>query len=290
MKSGCRQRRIFVALLAAVFAFCVFQPLIGETVKAFADDGYFCDEGYTGNSGSSYNDDYTITYDSYEPHYDYTVGTAPSIGNANNDLTNYCTALGGTNVVTYYDRYCPNLIPDFEPGMINGSSYQYFPDVGFAAIQNVMDTLYEKMGVNTVQPGATKNDFVNGLTEYVQEKGYSISYSSFYQSATTVNLSQVRRMKAENKVGIIFCNQFHFIYSINHRTSGTETLVVKRNFPMAHVMMVYGYMTIDYYRNGSVFLTETYLQVASCFGGGDRGYVKVGDFLNISDALLISIS
>ena len=55
-------------------------------------------------------------------------------------------------------------------------------------------------------------------------------------------------------------------------------------------MMVYGYITINYYNNGSLFRTDTYLQASSGFGSGEQGYIKMDDDLDIEEALIVNIS
>ena len=43
--------------------------------------------------------------------------TAPSYGNSDPSMTNSCGAITGTNVIVFNDRFFPNLIPNFEPGL-----------------------------------------------------------------------------------------------------------------------------------------------------------------------------
>lgn len=54
-------------------------------------------------------------------------------------------------------------------------------------------------------------------------------------------------------------------------------------------MMVYGYQTIAYYKNGVNFRTDTYLQASSGFGSAETGYIKMNDYIGIMDALIINI-
>ena len=54
-------------------------------------------------------------------------------------------------------------------------------------------------------------------------------------------------------------------------------------------MMVYGYFTVDYYKNGSKFLTETYLCASSCNSFADAGFIKMDDNLTIDDAIIVQI-
>ena len=144
------------------------------------------------------------------------------------------------------------------------------------------------MNVNVVAPGATENDYKTGLTRYVKEQGYNLSFTSFHGNSTCVDLNKVAQMAANNKVGVIFCNRYNFVYGFNDKDNSRK--VVQKIANAGHMMMVYGYFTVDYYKNGSKFLTETFLEVTSCYSSGDRGYVKMNDYLEIDDALIMNIS
>lgn len=281
---------MFVSWIFFVTIFFVICLSMCVPVKnVMANEGaYYCDDGY-GGEGESIDVSYTVTYDSYVENRDYYVSSAPSYSKVSNDHSNDCASKTGGNIVGFYDRYYTNLIPNFDPGISMGSSYVYFPYAGIPAIRTMIDSLYNLMGINVNAPGATKQDFIDGLTEYVEGKGYDISFSSFYSSTTTVNLSKVRQMVQTNKVGVLMCSRYNFIYTINHSSSGTSTYVSQRNFNIGHMMMVYGYITIDYYDGGIKTKSETFLQVSSGFDLGDQGYIKMDDYLNIDDALIVNI-
>lgn len=92
----------------------------------------------------------------------------------------------------------------------------------------------------------------------------------------------------QNKVGVIFCSRYNFVYGIVHTENLTS--VVKENANVGHMMMAYGYQTIAYYKNDINFRTDTFLYVSSGYSGADQGYIELNSYLNIEDALIMTIS
>lgn len=272
------------ALLAAMMFLSLYAPLMRA-------QAHYCNADYYGE-GQSIGASYTVEYDYYVEHDDYVVSAAPSYSSVTEEQTNNCASKAGANIVGFYDRYYPNLIPNFEPGVASSSGvgYIYFPRVNLEPINTLITDLYYRMDTNVGEPGATAQDFKDGLTEYVNEKGYNISFSSFYQNSTSVNYSKVQQMVSQNKVGVLMCGNYNIVFGISHDASGTSTLVSKRDYNIAHMMMVYGYLSIDYYKDGSKIRTDTFLQVSTGFAAGEKGYIRMDDYLTIDDALIINIS
>lgn len=276
--------------LAAVWTVCAMLTAVSgfgtaASVRAKAS-AYYCDDSYEG-SGESVAATYTIEYDDYVEHNEYRVSCAPALNNGGTGALNGCTATAGTNVVAFYDRYYTNLIPNYEPGMSYNGVYRYLPNLGSEAIRTLHTTLYNYMGVNAVVPGATEDDFKNGLKRYVNEQGYSISYDSMYESAKTVNLAKVRQMVQSNKVAVVFCMGYNFVNYFD--VTETSRTVYLRTCDAGHVMMIYGYFTVDYYKDNQIFLTETYLCASSCSSIAEKGYIKLNDYGTIDDAVMITI-
>lgn len=246
---------------------------------------YYCDDGTYQGEGTHVSSTYTVEFDSQVEHNEYFVDEAPGLlggGSPGND----CTAVAGTNIVAFYDRYYTNLIPNYAPGAIIAGSYWYFSNSNETIALH--STLYDYMNVNVTYPGASEDDFKNGLKRYVNEQGYNIAYSSIHQNAQTVNLTKLRQMINSNRVAAIFFLDYNFIFGFD--VTETSRTVYQEKANASHVMMVYGYFTVDYYKNNRLFLTETYLQVSSCNAMGDLGYVKLNDYGTIEDAVMITIS
>lgn len=282
----------FTAILAAAMLFAaILLPCAAAALpqQAFAaEEQRYCDDEVYYGEGESYNDDQYVYYDSYtirERNYHI---SAPTYKGLDLDQTNICAPVAGLNVVVYYDYYYPNLVPDFEPGMISGGMYTYFPDIGWEETDAAVWELYDLMNTNQGAPGTADSDFKNGLVDYFENHGYNMSYSSFYSSQTNVNLSALDTALNQDKVALILCSQYNFVYSfIDH---DTYVEIVKRNSNVGHIMMVYGYQIIDYYKDGSLFQSDTYLYVSSGYGSGIQGFIKMNDHLKINEALIVNVS
>ncbi len=280
-------KQINVWLLTVLLGLTAILPLFGQVVLANANEQFFCDDGF-GGEGEAVASSYTVQYDSYQVNDAYVVAAAPSYGHATDTLPNNCGPVAGANIVGFYDRYYTNLIPNFTPGMTTNSGYRYYPSIGFAALNTLVETLYEEMQTNSEANGTSTRQFLTGLRNYVEGQGYSIGYESMYSSSTRVNYAKVKQMVNTNKVGVILCDSYNFVFEIVHRNN--ETTVVKKSYNIGHGMMVYGYMTIDYYRDGRIFQTDTFLQVSSGFASGAQGYIKMDDYLDIFDAYIVTIN
>jgi hypothetical protein len=285
-----KKQKLFAALLWIVAILLVAISGIGLAgARASAAESYFCDDGIFAGEGETVSATYTITCDSYVQNEDYRGWKAPSYTPAGNStMSNYCSVLAGMNVIGYYDRYYTDLIPNYEPGLTTQNGFFYLPNLGEAQLKTVFTTLYSYMRVNVDGPGATKADFKNGLSRYVQEQKHSVSYTSFYKSSTNVNLTKMQQMAAQNKVGVLFLNRYNFVYGFGNKEGSRTVYMSKAN--IGHMMMVFGYITVDYYKNGSKFLSETYLEASSCVSTAEQGYIKMDDYLQIEDALIINIS
>lgn len=284
----------FTAILAAAMLFAaILLPCAAAALpqQAFAaEEQRYCDDEVYYGEGESYNDDQYVYYDSYLVREENYHVSAPTYKGLDLDQTNICAPVAGLNVVVYYDYYYPNLVPDFEPGMISGGYFTYFPDIGWEETDAAVWELHDLMKTNQGAPGTADSDFKNGLVDYFENHGYNMSYSGFYSSQTNVNLSALNTALNQDKVALILCSQYNFVYSINHLDDGGTDYIVKRNSNVGHIMMVYGYQIIDYYKNGSVFQSDTYLYVSSGYGSGIQGFIKMNDHLKINEALIVNAS
>lgn len=271
-------------VLWAVCAMLIALNGLGMAVARKAQ-AYYCDDGTYRGEGTHVSSTYTVEFDSQVEHNEYRVDAAPGLLGGESP-GNDCTATAGLNIVAFYDRYYTNLIPNYEPGAMIAGSYWYFLNSNETI--SLHNTLYNYMNVNVTYPGASENDFKNGLKRYVNEQGYNIAYSSIHQNAQTVNLTKLRQMINSNRVAAIFFLNYNFIFDF--KVTDSSRIVYQERANASHVMMVYGYFTVDYYKNNQLFLTETYLQVSSCNSMGDLGYVKLNDYGTIEDAVMITIS
>lgn len=276
----------------AFTALAVIAPV--SAVSASADDTqpqtekvYFDSDPIFHGYGEMVDADYYIYCDEVRLESYAVHPSAPTYGNGNSSLTNACGAISGNNVVVFYDRYYPNLLVDFEPGMISGTTYSYFPDLSWSQTVSSLESLYSLMHIPTVG-GTTSANFRSGLASFMANQGYTTSYTSFQNTATMVDLNGLIAGINANKVGVIMCSTYNYITSMNFNNE--RVYVVKQNCSTGHIMMVYGYETIGYYNDGVKFAEKTFLLVSSGYSTGTQGYMELNDFSTIDEAWIVNVS
>ena len=249
---------------------------------------YCEDEAYNG-MGEHVDASYEVQYDTVNiTNVNYV--SAPSFGYLGSEIHDACAPLAGTNVVGFYDRWCENLIPDYTPGQISASKYIYYPDMSRPQTIQAFNDMYEAMGTNKEQVGTTGTNFKNGLNSYVRSAGYDISWSSMYESSTSVNLNTLTDAIDNNKVGVVMCSKYNFCYGVLNSTSDKTVRVNKITSVAGHIMMVYGYRIIEYYDAGNLFRKDIFLNVSSSYPTSERGYMQLNDYSVIEEAYIVDIN
>ena len=280
-------KRAIVLMIAILM---LIQPLALVTAYAspaptkYFDDAYY---DYAGDNGEVSVDD------SYDVYYDELVDTSIALANVPSmknllSLPNACAAVTGFSVVTFYDRYYPELIPDYEPGILASNGiYVYYPDRNLAATSAVFSSLHTLMGSSD---GTTSAEFRNGLDDYAESVGRNATYQSMYSTSRTVNLTTLASAVDQNKVGVIMCSAYNFVSSIIPVTEENKVAIAKNNSTVGHMMMVYGYRVLEYYADGALFRTDTFLYVTSSYSSGIKGYILLNDDLDIDEAYVVTIA
>lgn len=278
---------LVVGPVGAVTAKAEEPHAIGQDV---ASEKIYYEEEIFHGYGTMVDADYYVYCDEAKNVQPVVGVVAPSYGSGDSSLTSTCGPISGTNVIVYYDRYYPNLIPDFEPGMTDSDGdYAYFPDLGLTQSEAVLYSLYDLMKIEEVG-GTTSANFKSALQTFANNQGYSISYSSFYSSATTVNLTTLTNAINAGKIGVIMCSEYNFISSMHYDTENKRVLIAKNNSTTGHIMMVYGYKTVNYYTNGEIIDSKTFLLVSSGYQTAEKGYMQLNDFSVIDEAWIVTVS
>lgn len=178
-------------------------------------------------------------------------------------LTNACGAVAGSEVVAFYDKYFPELIPDW---------VSYYPASGkyrvqdFTYVPSVMREMYTLMRTNVEDVGVSRTECLDGLRSYINGRGRQVSYQSV-TSGSSINFEQCKNAIDNNKVILLFTlpTTVYAMSEANNSDSFFET-----NIAGAHIMVAFGYLQIKYYNNGGLFRTDTFLQVAM----GQPGYTE----------------
>ena len=194
------------------------------------------------------------------------VGPVTTLGNCPfftplSDLTNACGAVAGAELVAFYDRYFPDLIPDWTPYYTSNNNYRRQDSTYIPA---VMRQLYTLMRTNVDDVGVSRTDFLNGLTSYFNSKGRQISYQSV-KSGNTLDYNQCKNAIDNNKAIVLFTlptNVYEVFISTN------QDSIASVSISGAHIMVIYGYYEVRYYNSNGLFRTDLYLNVAM----GQTGY------------------
>lgn len=233
---------------------------------------------YCGNEGAvSFAE--TVSFTSKETDAGQTVATLPAylgIG------SNACVPAAASIVLGYYDIYKPELIPDFTSAYVYNGVYYYAAQND--KVNSVINQLAELMQTNVISPGTTVAQFKAGFTKYVNVKGYSVAYESLMTN--NFSLEAFKEKIEANTPVLLFLNGYRYNTLAGYsEMSGTDVFsgITSEN---RHACAAYGYKTFRYYRNGSLFRTDTYLLVA--FGDNTKGMLLM-DISRIEDAYAIII-
>lgn len=177
------------------------------------------------------------------------------------DLPNSCGAVAGAEIISFYDKYYPNLIPNWVSYYTASGKYRLQDTTIVPAL---MRDLYTRMRTNVDDVGVSRTDFLNGLTSYVQANGYQVSYESV-KSGSTVNYEKCKNAIENNKIVVLLSNPTN-VYEISLGT-GMDS-IVPISISGAHIMVAFGYLEVKYYNNSGLFRTDKYLNVAM----GQTGY------------------
>lgn len=194
----------------------------------------------------------TITFDNKE--MDAKTNFAPQY-TIISGLTNACGAVAGTEVIGYYDKYYPNMIPNWESFYAASGKYRLQDQV---YIPSVMTDLYTLMNTNVGGAGVSESDFVNGLKKYITGKGYGVNMQNV--GGATIDFSACKTAINNNKV-IALLSDATDVYNLTE--GATQDTVNSITISDAHIMIASGYKEVKYYKSGSLFRTDRYLVVSS---------------------------
>lgn len=209
-----------------------------------------------------------------------TDGGAPRF--LGSELPNSCGPVAGAEIVAFYDKYYPNLIPGWD---------SYYPATGQYRTQNttyispLLHELYNLMKTNVGGEGVTEANFKSGLQTYFTNHGYSASFSSA-KSGSTLNLSACKTAIENNKVIVLFTTpgQIYDLHEYSdHDILGSYTIAGN------HIMLAYGYLQIKYYSGSTLIRTDTLLEVATGRSNPTTAYYMANS-TNLEAAYVVNVS
>lgn len=239
--------------------------------------------GYFG-SGSKTDISETISYTN-KTEDSYSIKSDLPKYSAVEGATN-CANVAGSIVVGYYDRFCENLIPNFQSYRMLGSTVVY--KLMSAEIGEIVTTLKDLMGTDKNQLGTTFTGFQSGMLEYVQAHGYKYNSESVLTGGN-FDFSKYKNSVESNKPVAIFLNNYAILNQIQENDG--QDVISSEHTTIAHVVVGCGYKQHNYYNsNGQKIAERTYLKVASGFTPREICYLNINSVSKIDKAISVSIS
>lgn len=246
-----------------------------EVVEYLADDALYGDGGTI--SGTSL---ITIDYKSKTEDYYSMALTNPY--NTSSPYVSACACIAGSSIVAYFDRYCPLLMPDYEPGYEYMGYYFYYANTN--AMVDVVVQLYSDMGT-TAESGTTVQQFLNGMKKYSNRAGYNFSYTTC-MSGSSLSYSKVKSSMKNNQPVALFLSGYNVgSLSLQENSDSMSYILSNTN----HVMVGFGYREITYTYNSGKQETLNYIHVASGVDSSPSGYFNINYNTKINDAFAVSI-
>ena len=247
-----------------------------EVVEYLAEDALYGDGGLT-TGGTTVNRPFkSRTFKDYWMSFmppDYC--TSPYVSS--------CACIAGANVVGYFDRYCPNLIPDFEPGYDYMGYYMYYGEK--SQITSVVTQLYSDMGT-TASEGTTTAQFLSGMKKYANRAGYNFSYSSCMSGSSFNYTAAKNGMQNNNRPIVLFLSGYNIADIGNYSDHDSIAYVLSA---ANHVMVGFAYYEITYTYDSGAQETVNYIYVAGGITQCPTGYFNINYNTKINDAYAVSI-
>ena len=193
-----------------------------------------------------------------------------------------CACVAGANLVGFFDKNLPDLIPDFEPGYYYMGNYYYYGES--SKITSVITQLYSDMGT-TASEGTTTAQFLSGMTKYARRAGYTFGYTSC-MSGSSFSYSAAKSSMVIGRPTVLFLSGYNVLAIGQHE--GYDTMAYAL-YEANHVMVGFGYNEITYTYDSGGQQTFRYLYVASGVDNNPEGYFNIDYNTNINDAYAVDI-
>ena len=185
-----------------------------------------------------------------------------------------CAPRAGFTALGFYDYEYPELLTgDVYEGtnVVNNSYYAFYDEY-----KELMELMKQS------STGVTVRNFKKGLTEYVERRGRSVTFTSV-MSKGTADLTQCIFAFAAQKPVVMFLDGFRYVMR-HEEVANRDTITYYTEEDVKHAVLVYGHIlfTYDYTTRREYYLVNS----------GYRGNVKmpIDSFLDVDDAYIIDIT
>lgn len=210
------------------------------------------------------------------------------------NLPNYSGVEGGTNcanvaggvLVGFYDRFCENLIPNFQSYRVLGTTIVYKSSTDEST--KVIADLNNLMETDNNQLGTTFTGFESGMVKYSQLHGYTYKSENILTGGN-FDFDKYKSSVENNKPVALFLNNYAFLDGIQE--SEEQDIIKSTHTTLSHVVIACGYKQNNYYNsNGQKIAEKIYLKV--CSGITSRGicYLNINSVSKVDKAVSVIIS
>ncbi len=204
---------------------------------------------------------------------------------ATGELTNCCGPVAGAIVVGFYDRYYPDLIANWTPYYTANNRYK-LADTTY--VPAVMEELYVSMRTNVDDVGVSQADCKAGLQDYFSDRGLTLSYSSI-ESNSVFNYDLYKQSINANKPVLLFCNGVTISWP-NFSEQNQNTTFAHQTISGGHIVVGYGYSTVNYYSGDTIIRTDYFILAASGRSSMLDAYINVGTTSWLVDGYSVTVS
>lgn len=236
---------------------------------------------YNGTSYTTGSETFYYTNKSENKHE--LAKTHPSYYPSGENIRNACAPAAGANVIGFWTRYYPELMPGFTPGTVAFGNY-YYKEWANEARALVVE-LYSAMGTNQNNSGTTIAGFLTGMNSFVGGKGRSIEYSSC-KSGGRFSFVFAQRKLEENIPLVLFVDGFKIDSFID---DGSENTINYEISTSTHTMAGFGYNDITYTLSNGTQRNDTYIQVATGLVEKPNGYYNINYNTTVDECYAVRI-
>lgn len=271
--------KTFTLFLLGIFIMPSFLLLFTTTNdNKMSVEGYYCDSAYFDSSVAHTYETIYIEYDSYSVTETKLDRIVPDYENVTQ--LNSCAPMAATIVIGYYDPIYENLVPNASVGMWYNNQFYY--SAMSTQIRNIKENLYTLMGTNTEAPGTSIAQFINGFTQYVNQQGYNISFSS----CGTINTTTFTNYIEAQQPIVVFLNSYNYCEGGVEEDDGTRLKFLRKSSTNGHVAVCSGYREYTFTKNGTTW-TNKYLVCS--FGDGSYGLMDVTNLSCVDATYAVNI-
>ncbi len=199
------------------------------------------------------------------------------------NITNACTPATGANLIGFWTRYYPELVPGFTPGSVAFGIYLYKEWATEA--DKLVEELFYAMGTNQTAPGTTIADFQRGMNSYISGKGRNISYESCMRNGSFDYAYTKQKLKNNIPLALfVDCFRVDTFWDANNKNAIDYTIST-----LPHAMAGFGYNDITYTLSDGTQRTDCYIQVATGLVDTPKGYYNINYNTTIDECFAITI-